>query len=75
MIDAKPIPCSDKIVAIFSPGHGQREHAGDITIVDPKAGPDVQAFACQVSRDSALRDPWAFSEDCFMAALRPTLVF
>ena len=28
MIDAKPIPGSDKVVASFSPGHGQREHAG-----------------------------------------------
>ena len=28
MIDAKPIPGSDKVVAIFSPGHGQPEHAG-----------------------------------------------
>lgn len=74
MIDAKPIPKSDKVVAIFSPGHGQREHAGDLTIVDPTAGPDAPTFARQVSRDSPLRDPWAFSEDCFLAALRPTLV-
>ncbi len=45
MIDAKPIPGSDKVVASFSPGHGQREHAGAITVVDPKAGPDDPAFA------------------------------
>ncbi|MCX6916263.1 MAG: hypothetical protein NT167_25010, partial [Verrucomicrobia bacterium] len=63
MIDAKPIPGSDKIVASFSPGHGQREHAGQITVVDPAAGPDAQSFA-----------PWAFSENCFMAAVGPSLV-
>ena len=74
MIDAKPIPGSDKVVANFSPGHGQREHAGAITIVDPKAGPDARAFARQVSRGNQFYDPWAFSEDCFMAALGPTLV-
>jgi hypothetical protein len=74
MIDAKPIPGSDKIVASFSPGHGQREHAGAITVVDPKAGPDAPASARSVSRGSQFRDPWAFSEDCFMAALGPTLV-
>jgi len=74
MIDAKPIPGSDKIVAIFSPGHGQREHAGDLTVVDPRAGPDAPASARQISRDVPLRDPWAFSEDCFMAAHRPSLV-
>ena len=74
MIDAKPIPGSDKVVASFSPGHGQREHAGRITVVDPKAGPDAPAFARPVSRGRQFRDPWAFSEDCFMAALGPTLV-
>jgi len=74
MIDAKPIPGSDKIVASFSPGHGQREHAGGITVVDPKAGPDAPASTRQVSRGRQFRDPWAFSEDCFMAALGPSLV-
>ena len=28
------------MVAIFSPGHGQREHDGAITVVDPRGGPD-----------------------------------
>lgn len=74
MIDAKPIPGSDKVVAIFSPGHGQREHAGTLTVVDPKAGPDEGTFARSVSRGNQYRDPWAFSEDCFLAARGPALV-
>jgi hypothetical protein len=74
MIDAKPIPGSDKVVASFSPGHGQHEHASEITIVDPNAGPDAEAFARPVSRGNLFRDPWAFSETCFMAALGPSLV-
>jgi cytochrome c553 len=74
MIDAKPIPGSDKVVAIFSPGHGQREHAGQVTLVDPKAGPDEKTFARPVSRGNQFRDPWAFGQDCFLAALGPTLV-
>jgi mono/diheme cytochrome c family protein len=74
MIDAKPIPGSDKVVASFSPDHGLREHAGRISIVDPTAGPDAQSFARPVSRGNQFRDPWAFSEDCFMAALGPALV-
>ena len=68
MIDAKPIPGSDKVVASFSPGHGLREHAGRITIVDPRAGPDDLSFARKVSHGDQFRDPWAFSEDCFLAA-------
>ena len=74
MIDAKPIPGSEKVVALFSPGHGQREHAGQITVVDPKAGPDDKAFARPVGQGNQFRDPWAFSEKCFMAALGTSLV-
>ncbi|NQT83917.1 PD40 domain-containing protein [bacterium] len=68
MIDAKPIPGTDKVVAVFSPGHGQREHNGQITIVTPKAGPDEKASARPVSRGSNFRDPYPFSEDCFLVA-------
>ena len=74
MIDAKSIPGSDKIVASFSPGHGQREHDGIITVVDPKGGPDAQAFARTINKTAHFRDPWAFSEDCFLAARGDTLV-
>jgi hypothetical protein len=68
MLDAKPVPGTDKVVASFSPGHGQKEHAGYVTVVSPDAGPDAKAFARRISGDSNWRDPWAFSEDCFMAA-------
>jgi hypothetical protein len=74
MIDAKPIPGSDKVVAIFSPGHGQVEHAGAVTLVDPKGGPDERSLARRVSRGDQYRDPWAFSEDCFLAAAGASLV-
>src|SRR5262249_42291175 len=58
----------------FSPGHGQREHAGTVTLVDPRAGPDAPAFARPISRGNQFRDPWAFSEDAFMSALNASLV-
>ncbi len=74
MIDAKPIPGSDKVLAIFSPGHGQREHAGVITLVNPKAGPDAPNFSRPVSRGGQFRDPWAFAEGCYMAALNASLL-
>jgi hypothetical protein len=74
MIDAKPIPGTGKVVASFSPGHGQTEHEGAITIVDPRGGPDATAFARRISPTADLRDPWAFSEECFMAARGPALV-
>jgi len=70
MLDAKPIPGTDKVVSIFSPGHGMKEHAGAVTIVDPNAGPDIPAMARRVGRRGDLRDPYPFSEDCFLAAGR-----
>jgi hypothetical protein len=74
MIDAKPIPGSDKIVASFSPGHGETEHQGGVAIVDPRAGPDERAFAQRISRTQDFRDPWAFSETAFLAARQHSLV-
>ena len=68
MIDAKSIPGSDKIVVSFSPGHGQREHAGVVTVVDLRLGPDDQSAAKAISRHANHRDPWAFSETAFLAA-------
>ena len=69
MIDAKPIPHTDKVVAVFSPEHGLREHSGIITVVTPKAGPDAQASAQQVgSTKRFYRDPYPLSEDCFLVA-------
>jgi hypothetical protein len=68
MIDAKPIPGTEKIVAVFSPGHGRKEHDGQITIVTPKAGPDEKASARPVSQGQDYRDPYPFSEDCFLVA-------
>jgi hypothetical protein len=74
MIDAKPIPNSRKVVAIFSPGHGRKEHEGAIEVVDPRGGPDEKSFAKQISAKPEFRDPWAFSEDMFMAARGTALV-
>jgi hypothetical protein len=68
MIDAKPVPESRKVVAIFSPGHGRREHDGVVTLVDPRRGPDDRESARAITREPNYRDPWAFSEEAFMAA-------
>jgi hypothetical protein len=74
MIDAKPIPGSRKVVASFSPGHGLREHDGTLTIVDPRNGPDDLNAAQPISGGTNYRDPWAFSEEAFLAASGTQLV-
>ena len=69
MLDAKPIPGTNQVVASFSPGHGLPEHMGYVTVVDPGAGPDVLQTTRQISQGKALfRDPYAISDDCFLAA-------
>jgi len=68
MLDAKPIPHTDKVVSIFSPGHGRKEHAGALTVVDPTAGPDDRSRARRIGNSSDYRDPYPLAEDCFLVA-------
>lgn len=68
MIDAKPIPGTADVVAIFSPGHGKREHAGAVTIVTPKRGPDDPGSARRVSAGEDYRDPYPLSADALLVA-------
>lgn len=62
MIDAKPIPGTDHVVYVFSPGHGQLEHQGYITIVDPGNGPDDRGRAKILSQASDYRDPYPLGD-------------
>ncbi|MGB2819884.1 MAG: hypothetical protein WBF17_02810 [Phycisphaerae bacterium] len=68
MLDAKPIPGTDKVVSIFSPGHGRKEHAGRLAVIDPDAGPDERNWVRYVGRGSNFRDPYPLSEDLFLVA-------
>ena len=74
MIDAKPIPGTKKVVSVFSPGHGMREHDGAVTIADPTGGPDHQGFARTINKKNAFRDPYPFSEDCILLARHAELL-
>jgi len=74
MIDAKPIPSTDAVVAIFSPGHGQREHAGAVTLISPARGPDEPSSTRQISKANDFRDPYPLSKEYFLAAQKDRLV-
>ena len=73
-LDAKPIPGTDKVVMIHSPGHGQKEHAGYVTVVDPRNGPDDPAAAQRLSPGKHFRDPFPLSEDLFILAEETRMV-
>ena len=69
MLDAKPIPGTNKVVSIFSPGHGRKEHAGQIAVVDTDAGPDDRSMVQYVDPDkNNYRDPYPLSDDLFLVA-------
>ncbi len=76
MLGPKPIPDSDggKIVCSFSPGHGYPEHYGYVTVVDPRFGPDDPNGAKRITSTFNYSDPWAFSEERFMAASHEKIV-
>jgi mono/diheme cytochrome c family protein len=68
MIDAKPIPGADQVVSIFSPDHGQLEHAGRVVTLSPRLGPDDKAAAHVLSPAANFRDPWPLASDAFVVA-------
>lgn len=86
MIDAMPIPGTKKVVAVFSPGHGFRENAGDVMILDPRAGPDAWDALTQISPgrnlgntgwaggEKGFRDPFPLSGNCFLVTENKSLL-
>jgi len=68
LLDAKPIPRTNKVVTIVSPGHGRQEHAGRVAVINPNGGPDDLESLHYVSRSGSCRDPYPLSEDMFVVA-------
>ena len=67
-IDAKPIPGSDRVIYIHSPGHGRKEHQGHIATVSDKKGPDAKEEMRRVTKDYKFRDPYAITDKLFLTA-------
>ena len=81
--DALPIPgAKGQLVSVFSPAFGRRENAGNVMLVDVKAGPGEWSAARQISPElpalgwsigsgqgrEGFRDPYPLSADCFLVA-------
>ncbi len=73
-IDARPMPDGRCVALIHSPGHGQREHAGHVAVVDPRAGPDELPRLRVWTREADLRDPWPVDSSFLLAARGRQLV-
>lgn len=74
MIGPRPIPGTDRIICVFSPGHGQNEHMGRVTVVEPNLGPDEGQAVRTIHPDAAMRDPWPLAADAFLVARRGELL-
>ncbi len=73
IIDARPIPGTNKVVAMACSRHGRRNYAGAVTIIDPSEGPNVWDNIKYLTTDpkeggESWRDPYPLSEDCFLLA-------
>ena len=68
MIDARPVPGTDLVVASFSPGHGVNSHQGIVTLVSPKSGPDLRSSARALHNGPLVKDPYPLSADRFLVA-------
>ncbi len=75
-IDAVPLPGGDgRIAAIFCPGHGRREHVGDLHVVRPDAGPDALGQAEAVPGcPRNVRDPDPVTDEVFFVARKRQLL-
>ena len=72
-IDAKPIPGTEDVLFVNSPGHGQKEHVGRIALVNAKRGPDDLSSIRNISEGDC-RDPYPVAADVFLAAAGRTMI-
>ncbi|MDD3586319.1 MAG: hypothetical protein PHQ75_03990, partial [Thermoguttaceae bacterium] len=73
-LDPKPIPNSNKIIFVYSPGHGKKEHYGRLALFDPLYGPDSEKGLEFVTEKNDYTDPWPFSDSSFLAVCKTKVV-
>jgi hypothetical protein len=75
MIDAMPLPGTDAVACIFSGGHGDNEHRGNLTIVRPQMGPDDGRGNRTVpGLPRGLRDPFPIDSRWLLVAQEKNLL-
>ena len=67
-IDARPIPATNRIVLINTPGHGRNEHEGYVATLTGTHGPNDRAAMKNISKTADYRDPYPLSDDTFLVA-------
>jgi mono/diheme cytochrome c family protein len=67
-IDARPIPGSDDVLMINSPGHGGLEHAGHVALITNRYGPDEPTALRNVTAGGNFRDPYPLDPNHYLVA-------
>jgi hypothetical protein len=67
-IDARPIPGTNEIVFIDSPGHGRNEHVGHVAKVSASVGPNSRSAMRHLTRAAAYRDPYPIGVGVYLVA-------
>ncbi len=74
-IDAKPIPGSNRILIIHSPGHGRKDHAGRIATVSDDNGPDDLSSIRFITPDNKVYwDPFPLGDGLLLAGFKNKLM-
>ncbi len=67
-IDAEPIPGSDKLLLIDSPGHGSTDHRGYVCTIAAQYGPDDGRGCRRIAKKWGCTDPAPVDTASFMVA-------
>jgi cytochrome c553 len=72
-LDCRPIPDDDRVMGIYSPGHGMNDHYGWLSFFSNKLGPDDPAGLEHIEFSwgkSNFADPWPLSAETVLTADR-----
>ncbi|MCP4261654.1 MAG: hypothetical protein GY774_29755 [Planctomycetes bacterium] len=67
-IDAKPVPDSEELLLIDSPGHGRSDHRGYVCTVTTKYGPDDKRGYHRITNKPVFNDPCPINSTNFIVA-------
>ncbi len=73
-IDAEPIPGSDALLLIDSPGHGSTDHRGLVCTISVQYGPDDARGSRRVANKWGCYDPAPIGKDAFVVASQKQLL-
>jgi len=70
-LSCRPIPDDDRVMGIYSPGHGRNDHYGWLSLFSKKFGPDDPRGLEHIPfpwGKGNLADPWPLSSETILAA-------